>query len=310
MAPDDLLVGDSYFCAAPAPRDYPPSCFTALTTATTSPEFVVSGSVNGIPVDANVIDTACTRTMVHRSLISEECLTGDHITIRCAHGDEMVYPLACITLAVGTLSYFLTVVVSDTLPHTVLLGLDVPGIQTLLQTLPLGQAEALRVTTRSHGPGKATPAARENPTQDMKLASLFPFHEDLFAQPRQTRPMRDNVPILATDVPHSQPVPGDLCRPTAQRPHPSNILGASTLRAARAATRLLLYHPEWPTLSAMQHRPHSRPNNPPSNSTCPACPSTSYRVATGTCSPHGWPHGPSEDSPTNPPPLLVARYFG
>ena len=209
VAPEDLLVGDSYFCAAPAPRDCPPSCFTALTTATTSPEFVVSGSVNGIPVDAIVIDTACTRTMVHRSLISEECLTGDHITIRCAHGDEMVYPLACITLAVGTVSYFLTVVVSDTLPRTVLLGRDVPGIQTLLQTLPLGQADALQVTTRSHGPGKATPAARENPTPDMQLASLFPFHEDLFGQPRQPRPRRDNVPILATDVPHSQPVPGD-----------------------------------------------------------------------------------------------------
>ena len=159
----NLLVGDSCFCAAPAPRDCPPSCFTALTTAATSPEFVVSGSVNGIPVDAIVIDTACTCTMVHRSLISEECLTGDHITtsIRCAHDDEMVYPLACITLAVGTASYFLAVVVSDTLPRTVLLGRDVPGIQTLLQTLPTGQADALQVTTRSHGPGKATPAARE-----------------------------------------------------------------------------------------------------------------------------------------------------
>ena len=95
------------FVRHPAPRDCPPSYFTALTTATTSPEFVVSGSVNGIPVDAIVINTASTRTMVHRSLISEECLTGYHITIRCVHGDEMVYPIACITLVVGTVSYSL-----------------------------------------------------------------------------------------------------------------------------------------------------------------------------------------------------------
>ena len=71
VAPEDLLVSDSYFRAALAPRDCPPSCFTSLTTATTNPEFVVSGSVNGIPVDAIVIDTACTRTMVHRSLIQK-----------------------------------------------------------------------------------------------------------------------------------------------------------------------------------------------------------------------------------------------
>ena len=124
VVPEDLLVGDSYFRATPAPRDCPPSCFTALSTATTDPEFVVSGSVNGIPVDAIVIDTACTRTMVYHSLISEECLTGHHITtsIRCAHGDEMVYPLDRITLAVGTVSYFLTEVVSDILPRRVLLG--------------------------------------------------------------------------------------------------------------------------------------------------------------------------------------------
>ena len=184
----------------------------------------------------------------------------------------MIYSLDRITLAVGTVSYFLTVVVSDTLPHPVLLGRDVPSIQMLLQALSTGQEDALQVTTQSYGPGKAIPAARENPTQGMQLALLFPFHEDLFNQPRQPRPRRDNVPILATDVPHSQPVPVTATRlPTnSTATPPFKHSGAGTLRAARPVTLLQLYHPEWPTLSAMEHRPPSRPNTPPSSPTCPA----------------------------------------
>ena len=67
-------------------------------------------------VNEIVLDTACKRTMIRQELVPpEKIIEGDVATIRCAHGDTVLYPLANIEMKVndlsnqsgsGSLSYF------------------------------------------------------------------------------------------------------------------------------------------------------------------------------------------------------------
>lgn len=41
-----------------------------------------------------VLDTGCTRTLVHDRLVPVGQRTKGAITIQCAHGDEVTYPIA------------------------------------------------------------------------------------------------------------------------------------------------------------------------------------------------------------------------
>ena len=48
-----------------------------------------------------VLDTGCSRTMVRRDLVPEEnLLPGEAVTVLCAHGDTMLYPLAYVDMEV------------------------------------------------------------------------------------------------------------------------------------------------------------------------------------------------------------------
>ena len=38
-----------------------------------------------------LLDTGASRTMVRKELVSEDELTGEETTIRCAHGDVVLY---------------------------------------------------------------------------------------------------------------------------------------------------------------------------------------------------------------------------
>ena len=57
--------------------------------------------VDGKFVSDIVLDTGCTRTLVHRDLVSEEKLMkAESVTIQYAHGDAVAYPLANVELEV------------------------------------------------------------------------------------------------------------------------------------------------------------------------------------------------------------------
>lgn len=56
----------------------------------------------------------------------------DAVTIRCAHGDSVLYPLAKIAMVVDGIPLQVDVAVSDTLPVSMLLGTDVPELGVLL----------------------------------------------------------------------------------------------------------------------------------------------------------------------------------
>ena len=113
-----------------------------------------SGFVEGVEVTDILLDTGCTQTMVRRDLVSQDQLIeGEAATIRCVHGDTVLYPLADVIIKVEGHDLTVRAAVSETLPMSVLLGTDVPQLGQLLHSNPAlihshGVEHAL-VTTRS-----------------------------------------------------------------------------------------------------------------------------------------------------------------
>ena len=118
--------------------------------AMTSTGLTRKGSVEGRPVDKILLDTGCSRTLVHQELVPRDrLLEGEAVAIRCAHGDTVLYPVALLQVAVGTKIMEVRAAVSETLPVDVLLGTDVPELPNLLRTDY--HADAMVVVTRAQG---------------------------------------------------------------------------------------------------------------------------------------------------------------
>ncbi|KAL5489211.1 hypothetical protein EMCRGX_G018278 [Ephydatia muelleri] len=87
------------------------------------------GLVEGREVKDIVLDTGRSKTIVHHSLVPEKKLvTGEAVTIRCAHGDSVLYPLANVDLVIDGVPLTVEAAVSKSLPVSVLLGTDVPEL--------------------------------------------------------------------------------------------------------------------------------------------------------------------------------------
>ena len=114
-----------------------------------------TGTVEGQMVSDIVLDTGCSRTMVHRDLVDgRKYLNGEAVTVRCAHGDTVLYPLAEVGLTLDDVPITVVTAVSETLSTSVLLGTDVPILGRLLQSNPstihtAGVEEAYVVRTRA-----------------------------------------------------------------------------------------------------------------------------------------------------------------
>ena len=80
-------------------------------------------------------------------LLGEKKFEEETITVQCAQGDVVTYPLAKVELEVKGRALTVKAAVSDTLPQSVLLGTDVPDLSELLR--PERQEKALTVVTRS-----------------------------------------------------------------------------------------------------------------------------------------------------------------
>ncbi|KAL5510142.1 hypothetical protein EMCRGX_G005635 [Ephydatia muelleri] len=59
-----------------------------------------SGFVEGNKVEDIVLDTGCSRTMIRRDLVPTTKILDDAVTVQCAHGDTVAYPLAVVELTV------------------------------------------------------------------------------------------------------------------------------------------------------------------------------------------------------------------
>ena len=95
-----------------------------------------TGKVEGKLVADIILDTGCTKSLVRSDLVPTEAVTGSSqaVTIRCAHGDTVLYPLATISVEVDGLCFSVCAAVSDTLPVSLLLGTDISALGNLLQT--------------------------------------------------------------------------------------------------------------------------------------------------------------------------------
>ena len=114
-------------------------------------------------MDDLLLDTGCSKTIVWRDLVGEEqWLEGESTIIHCAYGDAIAYPLATIELEVQGKLVLVNTAVSDTLPQSVLVGTEIPGLLEMLQTRSSTEEEkeeplenALVVMTRSRTLGAA-----------------------------------------------------------------------------------------------------------------------------------------------------------
>ena len=92
-----------------------------------------SEQVEGIQVNQIVLDTGCSRTMVRRDLVpGHKLIEGDAVTIWCAHGDTVLYPVAQLELQVNGVPVCVEAAVSESLLVQILLGTDVPELNQLL----------------------------------------------------------------------------------------------------------------------------------------------------------------------------------
>ena len=88
--------------------------------------------------------------MVRSDLIDKKKIVdGETITIQCAHGDTVVYPIAEVELQVEGRLITVEAAVSDSLPRSVLLGNDVLEMSELLEqkTTSKHKGKALMVVT-------------------------------------------------------------------------------------------------------------------------------------------------------------------
>ena len=91
------------------------------------------GLVEGRAVNQILLDTVCSRTMVRRQLVPHtKILEGKMVSIKCAHGDTVLYPLAVVDMEVEGIPVHVEAAVVDTLPVGVLLGTDVSELPQLL----------------------------------------------------------------------------------------------------------------------------------------------------------------------------------
>ena len=60
-----------------------------------------TGLVEGHEVQGILLDTGCSRTMVRKEFVTDEkFLEGEAVTVCCAHGDTVLYPLAEVEMEV------------------------------------------------------------------------------------------------------------------------------------------------------------------------------------------------------------------
>jgi len=92
-------------------------------------ELTRKGSVEGRAMDNILLDTRCSRTLVHQEWVPRgRMLDGEAVAIRCAHGDTVLYLVALMQVVVVTRTMEVRAAVSESLPVDVLLGTDVPEL--------------------------------------------------------------------------------------------------------------------------------------------------------------------------------------
>ena len=109
------------------------------------------GTINGVYSKDIVVDTGAGKTLVRGDLVTPDDIIDGEVTIQCAHGDAITYPLAAVKIAVGGKEIVVHAAVAKSLPVAALLGWDVPELMKLVK--PLAEDKPV---TDSRGPSAPT----------------------------------------------------------------------------------------------------------------------------------------------------------
>ena len=161
---------------------------------TARPGVLKTGVVEGKAVSDILLDTGCSRTLVHQKLVPIGKLRdGEAVAIRCAHGDTVLYPLAQISLEVNGKKIEIEAAVSDTLPMSVLLGTDAPELAELLKGCGDEAENALAVSTRAQAKKEKEREeerdrqeqacdVRSNPIEEVWMNEMGCMEEEMFGK--------------------------------------------------------------------------------------------------------------------------------
>ena len=175
---------------------------------------VKPGTVEGNRVDGILLDTGCTRTLIHKNLVPPHKLLPDEaVAIRCAHGDTVLYPLAAVELEVEGQHITVEATVSDTLPTPVLLGTDVPELKVLLagdSTVPSTHLadDALTVVTRA----RAKKSRENEATLAQRDQASGAKPTNLLSSPETSKDKQDEVDTILKSL------GDDIFSPSRNRP--------------------------------------------------------------------------------------------
>lgn len=104
-------------------------------------------TINGVYSKDIVVDTGAGKTLVRGDLVTPDDIIDGEVTIQCAHGDAITYPLAAVKIAVSGKEIVVHAAVAKSLPVAALLGWDVPELMKLVK--PLAETKPV---TDSGGP--------------------------------------------------------------------------------------------------------------------------------------------------------------
>ncbi len=120
-----------------------------INTLYSSEEMLIDGLISGVPCNDILVDTGATRTLVSSKYVPQGAYTGESVTVTGFKGnDETAFPIAHVKLEVGEVKGHYDVAVSDALPQSALIGLDVGWepfesfIQTAIERRRLADADA------------------------------------------------------------------------------------------------------------------------------------------------------------------------
>ena len=79
------------------------------------------------------MDTGANKTLVHVDLVTPDDFVYGAVTIQCAHGDMVSYPIAAVKITVAGKEIITHAAVAKSLPVAALLGWDVPELMKLIK---------------------------------------------------------------------------------------------------------------------------------------------------------------------------------
>ena len=108
-------------------------------------------------------------------------ITDKSVTIHCAHGDSVSYPLACVKIELGGSQIAVEAAVAGRLPVPALLGWDIPEFMDLVNHQNQQVADVL-VATEPHSDDQPMEPALNSP-DDPEPTDAHPMPMDVHPQP-------------------------------------------------------------------------------------------------------------------------------